>query len=218
MKILKESKEQIPVSFLTDFISDCWEKVGYLKADIESLKDFEGANEVSEVIQSLVDAYLVCLGQLEAHAHDEGYVDVQKPVTAASKEEPVETPVPVAKPAVKKTDSEEAVVPAQKPAGDTGFSKADLAKLFAKTKDLEAKAGITPDPEPFEEPFKEPFNEPTPEPIGARYNQAAVDQPTASAGSGEPFEFFVDFDEPAPVTTPLLTDREIERLMGVKAN
>jgi hypothetical protein len=39
MKILKESKETLPIAFLTDFISKGWEEVGYLKADIEAIKD-----------------------------------------------------------------------------------------------------------------------------------------------------------------------------------
>ena len=37
MKILKESKENLPIAFLTDFISKGWEEVGYLKADIEAI-------------------------------------------------------------------------------------------------------------------------------------------------------------------------------------
>ena len=36
MKILNEAKENLPISFLTDFISKGWEEVGYLKADIEN--------------------------------------------------------------------------------------------------------------------------------------------------------------------------------------
>ena len=39
MKILKESKENLPIAFLTDFISKGWEEVGYLKADIEAIKE-----------------------------------------------------------------------------------------------------------------------------------------------------------------------------------
>lgn len=76
MKVLKESKEKLPVSFLTDFISKGWEEVGYLKADIEAIKEnFTGTKQVEDLIQSLVDAYLVCIGQLEAHIHDKKYME-----------------------------------------------------------------------------------------------------------------------------------------------
>jgi hypothetical protein len=76
MKILNEAKENLPISFLTDFISKGWEEVGYLKADIEAIKQsFKGTKKVEELIQSLVDAYLVCIGQLEAHIHDKNYIE-----------------------------------------------------------------------------------------------------------------------------------------------
>lgn len=76
MKILNEAKENLPVSFLTDFISKGWEEVGYLKADIEAIKtNFKGTKPIEELIQSLIDAYLVCIGQLEAHIQDKNYID-----------------------------------------------------------------------------------------------------------------------------------------------
>lgn len=76
MKILNESKENLPVSFLTDFISKGWEEVGYLKADIEAIRhSFKGTKKVEELIQSLIDAYLVCIGQLEAHISDKNYIE-----------------------------------------------------------------------------------------------------------------------------------------------
>ena len=76
MKILNEAKENLPVSFLTDFISKGWEEVGYLKADIEAIKQsFKGTQKVEELIQSLIDAYLVCIGQLEAHISDKKYIE-----------------------------------------------------------------------------------------------------------------------------------------------
>ena len=76
MKILKESKENLPISFLTDFISKGWEEVGYLKADIEAIKDaYKGTKEIESLIQGLIDAYLVCIGQLELHIHDKKYIE-----------------------------------------------------------------------------------------------------------------------------------------------
>lgn len=76
MKILKESKENLPIAFLTDFISKGWEEVGYLKADIEAIKEaYKGTKPIEDLIQDLIDAYLVCIGQLEAHLHDKKYLD-----------------------------------------------------------------------------------------------------------------------------------------------
>ena len=76
MKILNEAKENLPISFLTDFISKGWEEVGYLKADIEAIRQsFKGTKKVEELIQSLIDAYLVCIGQLEAHISDKNYME-----------------------------------------------------------------------------------------------------------------------------------------------
>jgi hypothetical protein len=76
MKILKEAKEALPIAFLTDFISKGWEEVGYLKADIEAIKEvYKGTKPIEGLIQDLIDAYLVCIGQLEAHLHDNKYLD-----------------------------------------------------------------------------------------------------------------------------------------------
>ena len=79
MKILKESKENLPIAFLTDFISKGWEEVGYLKADIEAIREaYKGIKPIEGLIQDLIDAYLVCIGQLEAHLQDKNYLDYSK--------------------------------------------------------------------------------------------------------------------------------------------
>ena len=76
MKIIKENKENLPISFLTDFISKGWEEVGYLKADIEAIREiYKGTKNIEELIQNLIDAYLVCIGQLEAHISDKNYIE-----------------------------------------------------------------------------------------------------------------------------------------------
>jgi hypothetical protein len=76
MKVLKESKETLPIAFLTDFISKGWEEVGYLKADIEAIREaYKGTKPIEDLIQDLIDAYLVCIGQLEAHIHDKNYLE-----------------------------------------------------------------------------------------------------------------------------------------------
>lgn len=76
MKILKEAKEKLPVSFLTDFISRGWDDVGYLKETIAAIKEvYSGTKEIEELLQALIDAYLVCIGQMEAHLHDNKYIE-----------------------------------------------------------------------------------------------------------------------------------------------
>ena len=73
---LTESKEKLPISFLTDFVSRGWDDVGYLKETIKSISEsFSGTKKVEELLQALVDAYLVCIGQLEAHLQAKDYLD-----------------------------------------------------------------------------------------------------------------------------------------------
>jgi hypothetical protein len=74
---LKESKEQLPISFLTDFVSRGWDQVGQLKETINSIKEtFSGTKKVEEILQPLVDAYLVCIGQLELHMQNKDYIEM----------------------------------------------------------------------------------------------------------------------------------------------
>lgn len=77
MKILKEAKEKMPVSFLTDMVSRCWDDVGYLKETIKSINEnFSGTAKVEELLQDLLDAYLICIGQLEAHLEAKDYLEI----------------------------------------------------------------------------------------------------------------------------------------------
>lgn len=88
MKVLREAKENLPISFLTDFISKGWEEIGYLKADIEAIsKSFSGTKKVEDLIQSLIDAYLVCIGQLESHIQDKDYIEFPEEALTESKKE-----------------------------------------------------------------------------------------------------------------------------------
>lgn len=77
MNILKESKEKLPLAFLTTFISDGWDKVGILQDELKAVNEtFSNTKEVTEVIQTLIDAYLVCIGQLEQHLTDKKYIEL----------------------------------------------------------------------------------------------------------------------------------------------
>ncbi len=76
MKILQEAKEKLPVSFLTDFVSRGWDDVGYLKETIAAIKEvYSGTEEIEKLLSDLIDAYLVCIGQMEAHLHDNKYIE-----------------------------------------------------------------------------------------------------------------------------------------------
>ena len=87
MRILREEeikKEPIPVSFLTDLVSKGWEEVGYLKDASAAIKDsFTDTSKVEELMQDLMDAYLVFIGQVEL------YLDTEKDISpeAASEED-----------------------------------------------------------------------------------------------------------------------------------
>ena len=71
------AKEKLPVSFLTDFISRGWDDVGYLKETIKSIgENFSGTKKVEELLNNLLDAYLVCIGQLELHVSAKDYLDI----------------------------------------------------------------------------------------------------------------------------------------------
>ena len=46
MAELKEAKEKLPISFLTDFVSRGWDDVGYLKETIKSISEsFSGTKK-----------------------------------------------------------------------------------------------------------------------------------------------------------------------------
>jgi hypothetical protein len=170
MKIVKESKENLPIAFLTDFISKGWEEVGYLKADIEAIREaYKGTKPIEDLIQDLIDAYLVCIGQLEAHLQDKNYLDYPE---------------------------------------DSGLSGAKLEE------DLELK--ISADKVEIKADKDTPIN------IDEKSNTAVVnldevveveveeseEKEGAVKQAGEPFEYFVDFDEP-DMTQPKLTDKDL---------
>jgi hypothetical protein len=80
MRILKEDtdikNEVLPLPFLTDMVSKGWEEVGYLKEASAAIgTEYTNTDKVQQIMQDLIDAYLVFLGQLEAHLHNEDYIE-----------------------------------------------------------------------------------------------------------------------------------------------
>lgn len=175
MKILKESKENLPIAFLTDFISKGWEEVGYLKADIEAIKEaYKGTKPIETLIQDLIDAYLVCIGQLEAHLHDKNYLDYpeESGLSGEKLEEDLELKVSADKIEIKT----EKATPVEVNEED------DLITI-----------GLAEVEEEKEAEFDDS-------------KLAMSDKKVAEIN--EPFEYFVDFDEP-DMTQPKLTDKDI---------
>lgn len=175
MKILKESKEALPIAFLTDFISKGWEEVGYLKADIEAIKEaYKGTKPIEALIQDLIDAYLVCIGQLEAHLQDKNYLDYpeESGLSGAKLEEDLEIKVSADKVEIKTEKTTPVEVNEEEDIITIGVDKVseepqvkfDDSKSAMSDKDVE------------------------------RVN--------------EPFEYFVDFDEP-DMSQPKLTDKDL---------
>lgn len=74
---LKESKEKVPASFVTTYIAEAWDKVGYIKTDIEAIKNqYSGTKVVCECLQDIMDAYLIAAGRLQAFLDDKNYVEI----------------------------------------------------------------------------------------------------------------------------------------------
>ena len=78
MKIINESKkEKLPIDFITQFVSKGWDEVGMLKASKDAIKTtFKETAKVESIIQDLIDAYLVCIGQMELYLDKKDYLDI----------------------------------------------------------------------------------------------------------------------------------------------
>ena len=94
MRILREdnenTKETLPVSFVTDMMSKGWDEVGYLKEAAAAIKEtYVDTAKVEELMQDLMDAYLVFIGQLELYLDKEADIatSTEKPETKEADEE-----------------------------------------------------------------------------------------------------------------------------------
>lgn len=165
MRILKEETEiieNIPVSFVTDMMSKGWDEVGYLREASAALKEtYKDTAAIEEIMQDLMDAYLVFIGQLELYLHNEENI-------ATSTEEITS----------KESDSKDEPV---------------------EEKEIEKNPVKAPKPELPEADFEiEPLAEPV----------QSDKEFTPATEVSDPFEFFVDFDEP-DMSQPALTDAEL---------
>lgn len=180
MKVLKESKEELPVSFLTDFISQGWEKVGVLQASIEALKEtYKGVGPVTDLIQDLVDAYLVCIGQLETHIEDKKYIEYPEDSNLGSNKLTEDIDIHITDDEVKVSDN----------------SGEEVAIIPIEAEDQEKAGEVKETEEPKECEGPECENAPV-----------VVDEPKVD--SNNIVDFFVDFDDPDP-REPRLTDKDL---------
>lgn len=76
-KVTESKKEKLPLDFLTSSVSQGWGEVGNLKASLEGIKQtFSGTDEVEKVLQELIDAYLIYIGQLELLIDKKDYLEL----------------------------------------------------------------------------------------------------------------------------------------------
>lgn len=216
---LTESKEKLPISFLTDFVSRGWDDVGYLKETIKSISEsFSGTKKVEELLQALVDAYLVCIGQLEAHLQAKDYLDTdldnkltedvdihidgnEVSITDDSGEEVATVPVESA--------AEETSAECEGPECDIPPAEVEIPTVVEPDEEFDdSKLAMSDaDVARVNEPFENAFDFDAPEAEGVR----KFEKPEVA-------DFFVDFDDPVgePVTEKELYGDGEEPIEGEK--
>lgn len=205
---LNESKEKLPISFLTDFVSRGWDDVGYLKETIKSISEsFSGTKKVEDLLQALVDAYLVCIGQLEAHLQAKDYLDtdIDNKLT-----EDVDIHIDGNEVSITDDNGEKvATVPVESAAEETP-DECEGPECDVPPAEVEIPAVVEPAEEPIAADngeFNTPFEFDAPEADGVR----KFEKPEVA-------DFFVDFDDPVgePVTEKDLYGDGEEPIEGEK--
>ena len=123
MRILKEdneiTKEPIPVSFVTDMMSKGWDEVGYLKEAAAAIKEtYVDTAKVEELMQDLMDAYLVFIGQLELYLDKEADIttSTEKPESEEADEDDKDEDKKDEEEIEDKDETEDEVIPTPQPA------------------------------------------------------------------------------------------------------
>lgn len=205
---LTESKEKLPISFLTDFVSRGWDDVGYLKETIKSISEsFSGTKKVEKLLQALVDAYLVCIGQLEAHLQAKDYLDtdIDNKLT-----EDVDIHIDGDEVSITDDSGEKvATVPVESAAEET-HAECEGPECDIPPAEVEIQTVVEPTEEPIaadDGEFNTPFEFDAPEADGVR----KFEKPEVA-------DFFVDFDEPVgePITEKELYGDGEEPIEGEK--
>lgn len=175
MKIQEVKKEKLPLEFITATVGKLWDEVGILQAQMKAIKEtYSGTAEVDAILQDLLDAYLICTGRLQNQINDKKYLDLPDDKDLALTE------------AVDLEKDEEEDEGELIPKGlDKEKPNLENVDIDVKQEDDSIKIEITPsDKDENDDEFdEEDFGETKP-------------AEKAEAGSGEPFEYFVEFDEP----------------------
>ena len=205
---LTESKEKLPISFLTDFVSRGWDDVGYLKETIKSISEsFSGTKKVEELLQALVDAYLVCIGQLEAHLQAKDYLDTDLDNKLT---EDVDIHIDGDEVSITDDSGEKvATVPVESTAEETP-AECEGQECDVPPAEVEIPTVVEPAEEPIAADngeFNTPFEFDAPEADGVR----KFEKPEVA-------DFFVDFDDPVgePITEKDLYGDGEEPIEGEK--
>lgn len=179
MKILREDnepiiKEALPTSFLTDMMSKGWEEVGYLKEASAAIKEtYINTAKVESLMQDLMDAYLVFIGQIELYLNEEKDIAATTGVESGA-ETDIKTEIP----------TEEAA--ASKPAPKPELPEADIELHALEEPATQGAIASEGDFDAFK----------------------IADDEVAAKATEEPFDFFVDFDDP-DMSEPRLTDDDL---------
>ena len=189
---LTESKEKLPISFLTDFVSRAWDDVGYLKETIKSISEsFSGTKKVEELLQALVDAYLVCIGQLEAHLQAKDYLDTD---LDSKLTEDVDIHIDGDEVSITDDSGEKVATVPVESAGEETPVECEGPECDVPPAEVEIPAVVEPTEEPIATDngeFNTPFEFDASEADGVR----KFEKPEVA-------DFFVDFDDPVgePIT------------------
>ena len=201
MQTIYESKKQeLPVMLVTDFIAKGWSQIGLLKDQIKVFsKEFKDAKAITDSLQALVDSYLICVGQLSAYLDKQH--DLNPQAAAQALREDVSQKQVVHDLSALLVDQTQAVrgytnaihrleQPSQTKDVLKHISDEELQHIDQLTA-LLAKSGQNADVD------------------------HAADQENAST-TAEPFEYFVDFDEPDD--TGLTDEQKRIITQGLKAS
>ena len=181
MEVLKESKEKLPVAFVTAFVSEGWEKVGFLKEELEAIKkEFSDTAKAEEVIQGLIDAYLVSIGQMEQYLSEKKNLEV-----------------PLTEDVTVNIDKVEIIKPKIKIKGDKEINEPEEAADEIVTEPASIEAEVTNDVPVVTE--ESDIIEEAPKTDAERLEE--VEEAVKKEDFTEAFEYFVDeFPEPVKET------------------
>lgn len=172
MKILKEAKDQLPSSFVTDKISKLWEEIGYIKEEQKAIKQtFSGTDKVIEILRELEDSYLIAVSRLQAFAAKKNMVVIPEADGKATIKEGLEEDAPAAdilQDFAANLDKEDEI-------NDTAVAEPTVAAVSEVDLDAETDRLMADDAEP---------------------SVSAV--PAKENSNKDNFEYFCDFDDPEP--------------------